>query len=274
MRFDGRIFAGKIEFELKEKVALLGSRPRLVIFLVGEDEGSVKYVELKKQLGKRIGVEVEVRQGRFSLKQLMKEVKRAVGDGKTDGLMVQLPIGDLSKEETEKILRLIPLGKDVDGLNPENIELIESGEQSFLPAVVRSVERILDEGFSETGMEIDEKLKIGVVGAAGNVGRPLIMRLRRFGMEVVELEQGDDLFMLKSCDVVISCTGRAGIVKKEMIKKGAICIDIGFPKGDCEDKVTEVASFFTPVPGGVGPVTVVSLMENVVDGVVSEKTGW
>ena len=107
-------------------------------------------------------------------------------------------------------------------------------------------------------------LKVGVVGSEGQVGKRLVDRFSKLGFEVLGFDVGDDLKALKKCGVIISATGQAGLIKQEMVKDGVIAIDLGFPVGDFDSSVAEKASFFTPVPGGVGPVTVVSLFENLV----------
>lgn len=264
MLFDGKAFAAVIEERLKKEVALMERKPKLVILSVSNNEASKRYVEMKKALGERIGVIVEdIKVGKDELKEIVEKMGM---DSSVNGLMVQLPIEGMDKNQTEEILSLIPLEKDVDGLNPENLELLESGEQTFIPATVKAVERILDEAYRQTELDIDESLNIGVVGAAGSVGRALAVRLKRYGISVVEIDLGDDLEKLVDCSVVISCTGSAGLIKASMVKEGVIIVDVGFPVGDVDVEVAEKAAFFTPVPGGVGPVTVVSLMENLIVG--------
>lgn len=192
---------------------------------------------MKKKTAERIGVSVEI----------FKELK-LVDQEKFDGVMVQLP----SSED----LSLIRPEKDVDGLNPNS---------DFVPATVRAVERILDSAYRELNIDIDESFKVAVVGAKGSVGSALVSRMKRFGIEMGEFDMGDDLMKVADFKVVISCTGSEGLIKPEMVQEGAICIDVGFPKGDFEERVKEKTSFWTPVPGGVGPMTVISLMVNLVD---------
>lgn len=261
MKFDGVALAAEIEDKLKKRVVEMKKKPRLVIFVVKGNMGSDKYVAMKRMVAERVGIEVEVREMEDSLEKIKAEMKRV---GEVDGVMIQMPIGSLKDRESEEILRLIPLEKDVDGLNPENIELIESGEQSFVPATVKAVEKILDYAYSQLEKDIDESMRVAVVGARGMVGRPLVMRLKRFGVEVGEFDLGDDLSGVGEYEVIISCTGKEGLIKKEMVKKGAICIDVGFPKADFESGLEGWVDFWTPVPGGVGPMTVVSLLGNVI----------
>jgi len=182
--------------------------------------------------------------------------------------MVQLPVPGIEKDKARELLEIIPKDKDVDGFSSENLRLIATGEQEFVPATVMAVGKIMDEAIREVGLDI-ERMKVAVVGSEGMVGKPLIAQLKRFGFEVGEFELGDEL-SLSEYDVVISATGQAGLIKQSMVKKGVVAIDVGFPKGDFEEGVDKVASFITPVPGGVGPMTVVCLFENLVRSVENE----
>lgn len=260
--FDGGEFAKKMEEELREVVEDVGKK-KLVIFWVGDDRSSEIYVKKKKEMGERIGVDVEVK--RVGVEELVEGIKMVCADKKIDGVMVQLPIPGLSKEEERRVLDLIAVSKDVDGLTSENLRLIETGEQIFVPATVKAVGKIVDEAIREVGLDI-ERMRVAVVGSIGNVGRPLVNQLKRFGFEVGEFEKNDDLSGLREFDVVVSCVGEAGLIQKDMVKGGVVAIDVGFPSGDFDTRVREKASFLTPVPGGVGPVTVACLMENVVSG--------
>lgn len=235
--FDGRKFAEKLETELKSRVAELDLKPKLAIVLCGDDPASVKYVEMKSAAAKRVGVEVQI------FKKLIE-----VDQDKFEGVMVQLP--------SDENLNLISPEKDVDGLNTSS---------DFVPATVKAIEKILDVALRELDIDIDDKLKIAIVGAKGNVGRPLLERMQRYGMAVTGFDLGDDLNKLQDFKIVISCTGQKDLIKGEMVKEEFVGIDVGFPESDFADGAAAKASFITPVPGGVGPMTVVSLLENVVN---------
>ncbi len=268
MIFDGKGFAAKLEEKLRQKVMVVGRVPRLVILVSAGNESGKIYSKKKKEMGDRIGIKVEI----VEILDLKEQVVNLANDNTIDGLMVQLPLlrrgfaGQavlVGKEETQKILDLIPVKKDVDGLTSENFRLIATGEQAFLPATIKAVGKVMDEAIREIGLDI-ERMKVAVVGSKGMVGKPLVSQLKRFGFEVGEFEVNDEL-KLADYDVVISATGKEGLIKPEMVKKGVVVIDVGFPKGDFETDVSKNSSFFTSVPGGVGPVTVVCLMENVVE---------
>ena len=153
--------------------------------------------------------------------------------------------------------------KDVDCVNPDNLLAIERGEETYLPATVVAVEKIMGQALIETEVDLDT-VKIAVVGSEGMVGKPLVARLKRFGYEVGEFDLGSDLSKLVDFNLIISAVGKAGVISGEMISEGSILIDVGFPKADFSGSALLKAQWYTPVPGGVGPVTVVCLMENVV----------
>lgn len=251
MVFDGKEFAAKIEEELRQRVLLMGKKPRLVIVWDGVSEASRVYVTKKKEMGKRIGVEVEL--------EKISDFRFEILEKNADGVMVQLPMVGVD-------LRQIPLEKDVDCVNPENLAAIERGEETFLPATVVAVEKIMGQALIETETDLDT-VKIAVVGSGGMVGKPLVARLKRFGYEVGEFDLGSDLDKLKEFNLIISAVGKPGLIEAEYVSEGSILIDVGFPKGDFGEGALRKALWYTPVPGGVGPVTVVSLMENVMQAV-------
>lgn len=234
MIFDGNGFAKDKKEKLMTEGVLMGKK--LVIFQSGDKEST--YVRLKREMGESLGVKVKVvfSDGPVDLTSLDKDV---------DGVLVQLPITGVDEKERDEILRMIPQEKDVDGLNPDS--------EVFLPAVVVAVEKILE----KAGVNQMENPSIAVVGSKGMIGKVLVKKFEATGFDM-----GDDLSKLVDFDVVISATGQAGLIKQGMVKKGVVAIDLGYPKADFEEKVRKKAGFITPVPGGVGPVTVVSLYEN------------
>lgn len=252
MIFDGRAFAKEIEDRVKTRLrqGYGGRRPKILSILVGTDPASVLYTRLKAESAKRCGVEFEV--VNLSSSQ---DIAQVINDqGKTvDGIMIQLPIPGLSKEETARIIEMIPLSKDVDGLRWE-----ESGVMS---ATVKAVVAIL--------ATVDPwQRKFVVVGSRGSVGRPLVHFLKKKGvLQIVEVnsETKDLQAETLRAEILISCTGRAGLIKEDMIGSGLIAIDVGSPRGEMTKEVYQKASFATPVPGGVGPVTVACLMENTLE---------
>jgi methylenetetrahydrofolate dehydrogenase (NADP+)/methenyltetrahydrofolate cyclohydrolase len=197
-------------------------------------------------MGERVGAIVEI-VFMTEKENVIKEINKANTDDSISGILVQLPIKGIDREETDNILATINPSKDIDGLNPKS---------SFVPAVVAAVETVLEK------INLSREKSVAVVGFAGQTGSRLYDRLLEIGYVVSGFDLGDDLNGLIDFDVVISCTGVIGLVKPEMVKGGFVGIDLGYPKGDISVEAANKASFITPVPGGVGPLTIVSLFEN------------
>ncbi len=248
MVFDGKKFAAELEKELVESGKLAG-KSLLVLQCDGTNKESA-YVRLKRETGERLGVKVKTQELENS-KQLKEKIKSKEIDG-CDGVLVQLPILGATKEETEGILNLIPIEKDVDGLNSASL---------FQPAVVRAVEKVMD------SIKVTPLNSLAVVGARGMVGKRLVTRLTKLGFTKIGIfDIGDDLNKLEDYWVVISATGSAGLIKASLLREGVVAIDLGYPQGDFRfDEVKKKASFITPVPGGVGPMTVECLYENLAE---------
>lgn len=228
--FDGRKFARKIEEGLPRVKA------KLVVLLDPKNEAGVKYVEMKKRMADRLGVEMRI----FD----KPEIERWNADASVNGIVIQLPFPD-----SDKLINLIDPKKDVDGLRKDG---------PFKPAVVRAVMEILGDSLKETPFK-----SVLVVGSRGFVGRRLVKELRCKGMDKEDFEPEK----IKKADVVISCTGQEGLITGEMVKDGFIAIDVGYPKAEFTKEALAKARFYTPVPGGVGPVTVACLFANLVEGV-------
>lgn len=248
VNFDGTKEAERMALFLEESERLLGKS--LVIFQCDGRNDDSLYVRLKREMGERLGVLVSVVYA-HDLDELREMIFSANRDETVDGILVQLPLLGVSREETEELLKLIEPSKDVDGLNPAS---------AFTPAVVRAVERIIEI------FKISSDDKVALVGAKGQVGQRLGLRLTDLEIAFTGFDLGDDLNKLKEFDVIISSTGVSGLIKAEMVSEGFVGIDLGFPKPDFNKEASEKASLLTPVPGGVGPMTIVSLYENLADG--------
>lgn len=244
---DGKKEAEKIAKFLEESEKLMG-KSLLILQCDGHAEEST-YVRLKREMGERLGVLVTVSMAK-NKEELMEMIEEANDDDTVDSLLVQLPILGASKEETEQILYSINPAKDIDGLNPKS---------RFIPAVVGAVERVLEI------FNVDEEQPVAVVGALGEVGKRLVPRLKQLDYLVTGLDKGDDLSDLAEYEVIIGSTGVEGLIKGEMVTDGFVGIDLGYPKGDFSSEAYEKALMITPVPGGVGPLTIVSLFENLAD---------
>ncbi len=220
------IFDGKKFAE--EIISKLPKREaKLVIFLDPENVSGAKYVQKKIELAKRLGVEI-----------VMNKI-----DGNEDGIMVQLP-----HPNARELISQIPPEKDVDGLKEGSL---------YLPAVVRAVKEVL--------LSLQEDLlqkKIVVVGARGFVGR----KLTQVFSNATGMDKDDfDAEKIKVADVVISATGEKNLIDGDMVRDGFIAIDVGYPDAEFTPAALAKASFYTPVPGGVGPVTVAMLFANLLN---------
>lgn len=257
MKFDGKEFGKKIEDQVAARSLTLDSKPKIVSILVGSDPASVLYTDLKKKAAERVGIEFDVVKLNPKLqitnyKNLIAEIGRRED---VTGVMIQLPVPNLQGLALKEVISAIPYDKDVDGLlYPES---------GVVPPVVSAILRVMDNIIENQKLEIRNQ-KIIVVGAAGFVGSGVMEQLSQRGVTALGVERGDDMGLIKTGDIVISAVGEEGVIKPEMVKGGAVVIDVGAPKGDMTKEVYQKASVSVEVPGGVGPVTIVCLMEQAV----------
>lgn len=256
--FGGREFARKKELELVERVKQLTRMPKLVSIVVGDNLTSHLYVDLKGEVAKRVGIqfkkiEFKVKSEKLKVEEIINIINKLNGDDLVTGIMVQMPLPQDIRDKTFDIVSAIAAEKDVDGL---------TGKGQFLPATVKAILDIL----GEIKVDVADR-KVVVVGRSMIVGKPLAEELVRKGakMTVAHSQTPDLGAVTRKAEILISATGKPNLIKKDMVKPGAIVIDVGEPKGDVAHDVRKVASWITPVPGGVGPVTVACLMENVVE---------
>lgn len=266
MVFDGRGFAAKIEERLKEKIAILPRKLKLAAIVDPSNQAGVKYCQLKAKMAERLGVEFTIYNfqftNNFQVSNLKFKIEDLNRDPRVDGIMIQLPFPN-----SKFLIELIDPRKDVDGLTclPAG-----RGRNPFKPAVVRAVLEILKYSYTFPSAPPPNlgggKGMVCIVGAEGFVGSRLMKELPG----AVGLDKGDFptwLEKLRRASVVISCTGQAGLIDGSMVKKGFVAIDVGYPRPEFAPSALAKASFYTPVPGGVGPVTVACLFANLVDGV-------
>ena len=260
--FDGKTFALQKKEALKKKVLDLNTKgkfPHLASIVIGDNPASKLYVSLKKKAGEAIGIQVDI----YYIPEYTKKddvitlIKTLNVDNEFSGIMVQLPIPGKLSEYKDEIINTIDLSKDVDGLREDS---------NFVHPTSKAAIEILDYAKSLSDIKNLPLKKICVVGSTGMVGKPLVRELRKEGYEVLECDSQTKNIkdITLSCDVVISATGVSELIKTDMLKKDVVAIDIGSPKGDFEKKVEGIASFITPVPGGVGPVTISCLLDNLI----------
>lgn len=259
--FDGRAFAEKKILELDKKVAVLknkGIHPKLASILIGDDPASKLYVTLKKKKAQAIGAEMDVYflKEKENIETILALIDSLNSDDSVYGIMVQLPLPpNFSKEDKEEIINLIKKEKDVDGLREGSL---------FLHPTSKAVIDVIEE--SKKTADYGTNTIVCVVGATGMVGRPLVSQLKKEGYEVSECNHDTKDLKEKTlqADILISTTGISNLITSDMVKKGATVIDVGSPRGDVDSGVSEVAGFLTLVPGGIGPITIASLLENLV----------
>ncbi len=273
----------EIEQEVKEIKEKHGVVPGLATILVGENPASVSYVTLKIKTAKRVGFkEVQDNQPEdITEEQLLALIDKYNKDDTIHGILVQLPLPKHIDEK--KILNAIDPDKDVDGFHPVNVGrlVIGGSEVKFPPCTPAGIqEMIVRAGVETSGAEVV------VVGRSNIVGKPIAIMMMQKGrganatVTVVHTRTKDLEFHCKRADILIVAAGRPGLVKAEWIKPGACVIDVGVNRvgekisektgkkvpilrGDVDfDKAKEIAGWITPVPGGVGPMTITMLMKN------------
>ena len=270
--FNGKAVANKILKELKEAIIKEKKSPKLAIILVGDDEASKLYVKLKKSIGKKIGIDVD--EHRFSAQAkedgITAYIKRLNEDTDVSGIIVQMPLPAIFN--TDKIIEAISPAKDVDGFHKENRKLLEKGTQGIVPVLPATVLSALEVALKSS----QENKKILALVNSETFGQTLKLVLAKEGFNIDYLVRNTCVVFgaekeIKEADVLISVCGCSKMIKGEMIKDGAILIDAGVTRyhdgkimGDVDEvSVAGKASFLTPVPGGLGPLTVALLLRNV-----------
>lgn len=278
MVFDGKEFAKVMKEDLAAKIAESGVSPKLVWMCVGEDEASLMYGRLKAKAAGELGISFEkaVLEVEIEEEILRNKIRQFCSDEKVHGVMVQLPAK--IKGNLYRALAEISASKDVDCLNPYSVGLLMAGQPIYLPATVAAIGRIIVYALGQAKVPLSnsELLNVGkilfskrvaVVGGGWEVGKPLVGLMSNWGASVLWARSSEENLgeILRMADIVVSATGRENLITGLMLNPGAIVIDVGAPRGDIDfPSVSAVAGFVTPVPGGVGPVTVASLMANVV----------
>ena len=257
----------RIAATVRHRVANGRRRPGLAVLLVGEDPGSVIYVRLKQKDCERVGFNATVRRlpAATPEPELLALIEELNEDPAVDGILVQLPLPEHidAVHVTEQVLP----EKDVDGVHPRNMGHLVLREPSIRPCTPKAVMALL----RHTGVEL-RGLHATVLGASNHVGRPMGLELLLVGCTVTTVHRfsKDTQSHVARADVVVSATGKAGLVAAEWVREGAIVVDVGIVaqpdgslRGDVRfDEVAERAAWITPVPGGVGPVTRAALLEN------------
>ena len=269
---DGKQVAARCREELKQQVAALRARgiiPGLAVILVGEDPASQVYVRNKHRACEELGIHSEqytlsADTDRQTLLDLIMELN---GREEIDGILVQLPLpGHLDEKE---ILSAIDPAKDVDSFHPQNVGRLVIGDYFFAPCTPSGILTLID----SAGVDLTGKECV-VIGRSNIVGKPMALMLlhRNATVTVCHSKTRELPSVTRRADVLISAVGKAGFVTADMVKPGAVVIDVGMNRnqagklcGDVDfESVSRVAGYLTPVPGGVGPMTITMLLRSTV----------
>jgi methylenetetrahydrofolate dehydrogenase (NADP+)/methenyltetrahydrofolate cyclohydrolase len=286
---DGKAVAREIESEVAADIVRLGFRPGLVAVRVGNDPASEIYVRNKANKARELGLEGTqlVYPDSMSEGDLLAEISRLNADTSVDGILVQLPLP--RQIDAKKVIDAIDPAKDVDGFHPTNVGLLHLGRRALVPCTPAGVIRLIE----STGIAVEGQHAV-VIGRSDIVGKPMsALLLQRHATVTVCHSRTRDLGSIaRSADILIAAIGRPFLVKGDFVKSGAIVIDVGmnrvgpeFAAGIAHDAgktrllekngsvlvgdvdylpAAERASWITPVPGGVGPMTIAMLMKNTV----------
>lgn len=267
---DGKSLSAKLESDLNEQIATLvsqGITPGLAVILVGNDPASCAYVQMKAKACKRVGIYSVTHEmpSKITQDELLSVIEILNNDPNIDGILVQLPLPP--HIQTTQVLEAINPKKDVDGFHPFNIGRLSIGVDTFVSATPLGVMNLL----KSYNVDVSGK-DVVIVGMSNIVGKPLASLMLNAGASVscCHILTRDIKAYTKNADIVCVGVGKVGLITADMIKEDAIVVDIGINRlesgvlvGDVDfENVAPKTSFITPVPGGVGPMTIISLLQN------------
>ncbi len=276
VRIDGKALALKVRAEIADDVRAFGEPVCLATILVGDDPASHVYVGAKHKASHEAGI--ESRDHRFPSDTAESEILDLIAelnaDDDVDGILVQLPLPEHMDEP--KVLRSVDPAKDVDGFHPQNAGLLFLGEPFLVPATPSGVMVML----AEHGVELKGKEAV-VVGRSEIVGKPMAMLLleEHATVTICHSRTANLPEHTRRADILVAAVGRPGMITPEMVKPGATVIDVGITRtdaglvGDVDTAVFDVAGIMTPVPGGVGPMTIALLLRNTLTAAQHRRSG-
>lgn len=264
---DGKALSKEIQEEIEFEVSNLSKKPHLAVILVGEDSASKIYVNIKHKTCERLGIKSTVVNlpENTSEEDLIEKVRELNSDKDVNAILIQLPLPN--HINANNCIKEISPVKDVDGFTPENLGAILRGQEPFVyPCTPFGILTIL----KRYNIQISGKHAV-IVGRSNIVGKPVSLMLLKENATVTMCHSKTENLseITKTADILISATGKR-VITKDMVKQGATVIDVGIIRnsegkleGDVDfEEVKDVAEFITPVPGGVGPMTIASLMKN------------
>ncbi|MAG22174.1 MAG: bifunctional methylenetetrahydrofolate dehydrogenase/methenyltetrahydrofolate cyclohydrolase [Candidatus Diapherotrites archaeon] len=263
---DGKAIAEQVLSKVKAVTAKLQKKPTLAVVLVGDNNASELYVRKKQEACEKVGINSKLVSscGTVSEEDILKQIEELNNDSAVNGILVQLPLP--KQVDRNKVLEAISPAKDVDGFTAENLGKLALGIEEFVSCTASGIVKLIE----STGTNLEGK-NVCVVNHSIVVGRPLVQLLlnRNATVSVCHKFTKNLSEFTKNADVVVTAAGVPNLIKGDMIKQGAIVIDAGIIRDDKKlvgdidfDSVKEIASHITPVPGGVGPMTVACLIEN------------
>ncbi|EFU15933.1 bifunctional methylenetetrahydrofolate dehydrogenase/methenyltetrahydrofolate cyclohydrolase [Enterococcus faecalis] len=276
---NGRELADQMQAEIQkdvEKMTQQGIQPGLVVLLVGENPASQTYVRNKERAAAKIGIlsKVEKLPETISEEELLAEIDKYNQDSRFHGILVQLPLPKHIDEE--KILLAIAPKKDVDGFHPMNLGRLFVGKPEMIPCTPYGIMKM----FEAYDIDLTGKRAV-VIGRSNIVGKPMaqLLLMKNATVTIAHSKTEHLAEVAKEADILVVAIGRGHFVTKEFVKPGAVVIDVGMNRnqegkliGDVAfDEVSEIASYITPVPKGVGPMTITMLMYQTVEAAKKQK---
>lgn len=270
---DGKGISDEIKATIKVEVERLkekGITPGLAVVLVGENSASKVYVKNKQKACENVGIYSEEHKlpETAAQEELLSLVNRLNKDSKIHGILVQLPLPKHIDSDT--ILKAISPSKDVDGFHPYNIGMLLIGQPIFIPCTPYGVMKMIE----HTGIPVEGKIAV-VVGRSNIVGKPvaLLLMQKNATVTICHSRTKDLNEICRRADILVAAIGRQRMIKADMVKEGAVVIDVGINRldngslvGDVDyEEVSRKAGWITPVPGGVGPMTITMLLNNTLE---------
>ncbi len=264
---NGRVLAKNIRTKAKTRIAHLRHPPGLAVFLVGDNPASKLYVKLKEEAAKEVGIYVEkfVLPADIKTQELIDKIQELNARKDINGILVQFPLPP--KLDSDAVVNAVHPAKDVDGFHPENRRALLENRPVLIPPVALAVMRLIQ----ATRRTLNNKSAV-IVGNSEIFAEPLIELLREAGVTATYVTRETTALsaITRAADILIVAVGQAGFLSPDMVKEAAIVIDVGTNKiddktvGDAAPSLSGHAGFISPVPGGVGPLTVAYLLTNVI----------
>lgn len=275
---EGKPLAEKIKEEIKQQVSVLKAKPVLASIMVGENAGAASYVKSQAKAAQDLGIEYRLQTlpQETTESALIDFIRKLNLDRSVNGIIIQMPLPPAI--DYKKISQFIAPEKDIEGIHPQNIGKVLFGKAKIVPCTAASAWELIN----SSGIDLYGK-EVVIVGHSEIVGKPLaLLLLDKFATVTVAhigtSKAGKLEEHVKRAEVLVVAVGRAGLIKGEWIKEGAVVIDVGINRvadkivGDVEfEGAQKRAAFITPVPGGVGPLTVTMLMRNLVEAAKSQQ---